>query len=715
MLAHTLAVNRQQLKAQPLTAPRRSLPQRVWLLAGLSLTVACGAEEAPAGCHEFHCIEAPAGVSIQHDFAAQRAEEPGSIYRAPFPNDSLLLESGAPQLTGFPNPPGRAIVSSLITLLSQERGFSLTSGVFFTLSGSLTEPSDAGAAVTRWVDYAASTLPTSPVRLLNVDPQSSEYLTSTPVRVELRPDGGPFGAPQLISLLPLQGRPLLPRTRYAALVLASAPALSGLPALAPSRELIALLRGIQPPGMSDAAFAAHREALSALTQAGVDPAELAGLSVFTTGDPTEGLARAVATARREQPLSVSAPLTPDEVFDDFCVYSGRVSVPVYQRGAPPYTSEGGGFELNAQGEPILDHVEEARVVVTLPRRVMPSAGFPVVLFSRTGGGGDRPLVDRGVRDASGAPIVPGSGPAREFALVGFAGVSVDGPHGGLRNITGGDEQFLMFNVSNILALRDNVRQSALELALASDLLETLTVDASACPGLGASARFDAAHQVLMGHSMGATIAPLTSAVAPRFRGMILSGAGGSYLENIMHKGKPLRVRPLAEVLLGVSGSWELHPADPVLSLFQWAAEPADPPAYATHLNKTDASPRHVLMLQGIVDNYILPPIANSLSLALSLDLGGPALDAAEPRLAEYTPLTELLPLSGGQQRPLPLHYAAGERVALVTQHPEDGVEDGHEAAFQTELPKAQYRCFLAALAQGAPPLIPDNANACSGD
>ena len=42
------------------------------------------------------------------------------------------------------------------------------------------------------------------------------------------------------------------------------------------------------------------------------------------------------------------------------------------------------------------------------------------------------------RPDPGPPRVPGSGPAREFARVGFAGVQVDGPLGGLRNTTGGD-------------------------------------------------------------------------------------------------------------------------------------------------------------------------------------------------------------------------------------------------------------------------------------
>jgi hypothetical protein len=38
----------------------------------------------------------------------------------------------------------------------------------------------------------------------------------------------------------------------------------------------------------------------------------------------------------------------------------------------------------------------------------------------------------------------------------------------------------------------------------------------------------------------------------------------------------------------------------------------------------------------------------------------------------------------------------------VVQHVEDGIEDGHEAAFQTEPPKHQYRCFLKSFAEGVP-------------
>jgi hypothetical protein len=338
---------------------------------------------------------------------------------------------------------------------------------------------------------------------------------------------------------------------------------------------------------------------------------------------------------------------------------------------------------------------------------MPAAGFPIVVFSRTGGGGERPLVDRGVQAMSGGPaITPGTGPAMYFAKAGFAGSSIDGPHGGLRNVTKGDEQFLMFNIGNPRALRDNVRQSAAELVLQAHVLEGISIDVSGCPGVtnttDGMAHFDTSIAALMGHSMGATIAPLSLAFEPRFLAGILSGAGGSWIENVIYKQKPLAVKGIAEILVGIAGEGELTEHDPVLSMFQWAGEAADPPVYAARV-----TPRHILMMQGIVDHYIMPPIADAASLSLGLDLAGEALDAKTPEVASLAPLGPLLDLAGRRAIALPasanVDGPLGVKVtAVVTQHPEDGVEDGHEVVFQTEAPKRQYRCFLEGLAKGTP-------------
>ena len=444
-----------------------------------------------------------------------------------------------------------------------------------------------------------------------------------PLDVVFLEDGGPYGAPHLVAALPVQGFPLQPGTTYTA-----------------------------------SAYGSEWQ--------------------FTTQDPIEELARFVEAAR-EEPTPSPGQWTETDRFEDYCVFESTLSMPVYQVGEPPFQNEGGTWAHDGA----LQAWEEARIVVTLPLGEAPEGGWPTVVFSRTGGGGLRPLVDHGPADAEGV-IAPGTGVALDFARAGWAGVSVDGPHGGLRNVTGGDEQFLMFNILNPGAMRDNVRQSALELALVPDILEGLELSGEACGG-----SVDTGSLVLMGHSMGATIAPLTLAQGG-YIGAILSGAGGSWIHNIVYKQSPLEVRPLAEAMLDHPG---LHPHDPTLSLVQWTGESADPPVYGAAIQQLGVQ---VLMLQGIVDTYILPPMANATSWSLGLDLARPALDVDHPDLQGFVPAQDMLAWSGGQLVDLPA--APG----LVIQHVEDGLQDGHEVLFQKEEPRAQIRSFLSSLAQGQP-------------
>ena len=61
---------------------------------------------------------------------------------------------------------------------------------------------------------------------------------------------------------------------------------------------------------------------------------------------------------------------------------------------------GGMWEFDTAGKPILQRTETAGVIVTVPRGPMPAQGWPIVHFIRTGGGGNRPLVDRGPQAAN---------------------------------------------------------------------------------------------------------------------------------------------------------------------------------------------------------------------------------------------------------------------------------------------------------------------------
>ena len=209
--------------------------------------------------------------------------------------------------------------------------------------------------------------------------------------------------------------------------------------------------------------------------------------------------------------------------------------------------------------------------------------------------------------------------------------------------------------------------------------------------------------------MGSWIAPIAAAPEPLFGALILSGAGGSWIENIMYKQKPTAPYPVVATLLRQP---DLKADDPVMSMSQWALESADPQVYGAAISQDPppaTSPRHVLMVQGIVDDYILPRIANSTSLSIGLDLAGPEHDTeSDPRLVDQLTVGPLLSLVDRSSIALPaasnIESNDGRRAtAILTQHLEDGLEDGHEVLFQTDAPKHEYQCFLASwLATGVP-------------
>lgn len=648
-----------------------------------------------------------AGTSVRMDYAAAAA---GDFYAAPFPDESRRLPTGTIDLAAFPNRGTNIFVDLLASIVARNAtGFGLTSGVFFALTGPVSPSALPSLHSSVW--------PSSPIFLASVDAAAPDYLVRYPVTVEFHTDGGPFGAPNLLSLVPLQGVPLREGTLYAAVILRRTGDAGGMPLGVPL-SMAELVAGMRPAGMSAAAFAEHVCALDALRRDGIDPRDVAGLAVFRTDRPTDGLERFRSYVVARPPPQPVAPPALVATYADYSVLRTTIRMPVFQSGTPPYLAAGGGWAVDASGAPVLQRLEEANLFITVPRRAMPAAGFPAVVFIRTGlGGGEKPLVDR-VTYPNGAP---GEGPAAELARAGFAAVQVDGPHGGRRNVSGLDEQLLIFNIANPLALRDNIRQSALELILLAETLPSLRIDPAQCPGTatpgGGPVALDPSTVALFGHSMGATIAPLVLAGAPRYRAAILSGAGASWIENVMYKERPVAIRPIAELILGYPALGRgLHRYDPILSLLQWGGEPADPQAYARLATREPrlGDPRHVLMLQGITDHYILPPIANAMSLALGLDLGGLALDATLPAGPPFAPpFLDVAPLAGAAAVPLGLPIAGnragpgGARyTAVLVQHPEDGIQDGHEVVFQRDGPKRQYREFLESLARGGPPAVP---------
>lgn len=625
----------------------------------------------------------------------------GAFWEAPFPSDHRVREdTRRVDLSAFPNPNDAGIVRNLLSLLDG-------TAQGFAVSGVISVPFAGAVDPTRLPTLLGSLEEDAEVFLMDVT-DAADAGQRWPIDVGVRDLVSVYAPAHAVVALPVQGVPLPSRRRMALVVYRTLRDTTG-ELLATSRPVEALVAGDTPNGWRDDVVEQYRGALDVLGEQGVNLARIAGLTVFTTGDPLRDMDGIRATVEASS-LRIAGSLVGPTVYDDYCAYELEVAVPHFQHGTPPFATEGGGFQFEPDGEliasPDLPELE-ARLFVTVPRVAAAAGAFPTVVFVRTGGGGDVPLVNRSVHGEDGADVA-GAGYAADFARHGWAGVQLDGPLGGpLRNPDGADEQFLVFNVNNPLALRDTLRQSALELAILPSFVRSFRLDNSggACPGVGAAPRLGTEHLALFGHSMGATIAPFAAALQPDYDALILSGAGGSWIENIVHKQAPVNVRPLAASMIGETEE-QLDAFHPVLSLLQWAGEPADPPIVADRLVRSvpeGEDARHVLMFQGLLDTYIPPPVANPMTLALGLDRAGDVLDTDFP----YRPLADVMPLRGLNDRPLPagLNVVVDELdtvTAVVVQHAEDGLENGHEVAYQLGAARHQVGCFLEGLVADVP-------------
>jgi hypothetical protein len=627
------------------------------------------------------------GTQVKMDFAR------ASLWDAPFPSDELRTSGGVslPNFDTHSNP----LIGTVAAIAHKTPGFATSAGIFFTM----TAPLDVGG----FPDLKASVGDGSPVLLYELEgPTPGRRI---PLEVGFSADAGTYGTANQLVLLPLQGVPLSPNATYAAVVRRSLKDASG-NQLGVPLALSALLLNRTPDGLDAATAAKYQQALATLDKAGVKSDGIAGLAVFTTQVPTADMSKFRDAILALTVPALDAPLMQTDVFDDYCVYSSTVPMPSYQSGQTPFTTTGGMWQVDANGQPILQHMETARVTVTVPRTPAPAAGYGVINFINTGAGGPRALVDRGQQDTNGGPpLVPGSGPAMYLARAGFVGFTVDGPLEGLRNTTNGDEDLLIVNFNNLPALRDNFRESALDLIFEVKMLKAgvLTPDGSDCAGATAPVPLDLAHLGVFGHSLGASVLPLAVALEPAYGAVVLSGSGGSWIENILYKQKPLVVKPLAE-LLASEPAGAMNAFDPALSFVQWAAESADAMVYEPLMIQSPlagAPKRHVLMVQGIVDHYILPRIANASSAALGLNLAGAAIDDNAEYVDQQRAL-DILPLVGRGQISLPASNNEPPVTAVLVQHPGDGIEDGHEVIFQTDAPKAQYQCFLKTWLSGTP-------------
>ena len=607
------------------------------------------------------------------------------FFNLPFPSDLRLKADGTLDLAGFPS--GDGTITDYITLIAENaKGWATQGAAFFKFDAAL----DVGSLPAEGDTMAA----TSPIFLVNVDGASAGKGTLYPLTFRFSAAALQYGTKNLLTILPESGFPLDAGTRYAVVITRAVKGADG-KALG-SRAAFEATKSAAPLDDADLekARALHAPVYDYLETLGVARADVAAMTVFTTQDPYGELRRMRDWLQDDANLPAPAPkgLKYAESKAGFDIYTGTYTCLKFQSGAPPYDAKGtGGFVFDQNGDPVPQGEMDVRFALAVPTGAAPAGGWPIVQYVHGTGGDYYSFIDDGT--------------AGELAGEKLASISFDQPlHGdgaaGGRNTGNWNVDFETFNVGNLIAMRDNFRQSALDSVVLLRMTRALTVPASVAKG-GAAIAFNPAKTYFFGHSQGGLTGPLFVSVEPGIPAALFSEGGGRFVISILEKTQPVDIPKALKALLATNDPLDLY--HPALNLLQIGAEPTDPANYAVHLVRRPpgASPVHVFFTEGTKDPYTPPDAINALATAAYVQLSKSPYSQDVPQLdLRWAGL-------GGA--------AIAENPISENCTPEDGKkatgalvmfkDEGHFAVFDNATAKAMFRHFFRTMVDTGVPVI----------
>jgi hypothetical protein len=240
----------------------------------------------------------------------------------------------------------------------------------------------------------------------------------------------------------------------------------------------------------------------------------------------------------------------------------------------------------------------------------------------------------------------------------------------------------------VLALRDNIRQGAVDLLALERFVEALVLDAGDSP-TGEALRFDPERIFVMGHSQGGLTVPLMLPLSTRVKGAMLSGAGASIVASILHKTEPVDIPALARTVLSLAADDPLDVFHPVLALVQAFSDVSDSSNYVPYLFRWEGGRGlDVWATQGLLDRFAPKPVTDALVTGLGLS---PMEPLSEP--------VEGLALRGLSPLPAPVSQntesvSGGRFTAVYSQY-----DSGDHFLVFDDPAQAQLRHFFQSLAQ----------------
>jgi predicted esterase len=554
-------------------------------------------------------------------------------------------------------------------------GAGTSAAVYFRFSAALDEsslPKDAAGSL----DRAAGAY------LVDITPGSPSYGQATPILASFHAEEGQFIGPNWLALRPLPGLPLREGTTYAAILSRRLRGALG-ETVERDADFSRLLSDAEPseePYRSAwARYAPLRAYLSLRGGAG----DVVGATVFTTQKATGIMAELRSAVYAQGPTPMPRDLTYLRDHDGLCsIYVGKFDSPNFQDGDPPYLYSGGGLHRNAEGRPAPARVEALRFGVSVPNAEMPKDGWPVIIYAH-GTGGDYLSFMREALDVRAALIeTPGEEPVR-MAMIGIDQV-LHGP----RDPSHGDPEITFFNMTNLEAARENVKQGAVDDFQLLRLVENFAVDSA--PGPKARPiRFDKKRIYFAGHSQGGLTGPLFVAAEPKVKAAVMSGAGSVLTLSLLNKREPTDVAALVEALLQEPAT----PDHPLLNLLQAYFESSDPNNYGPLMFRRPPpgmQPKSIFQTLGVTDNYTPNPNIAAFALSLGVQPVGPHLYNIEG--------LELTGMSWGE-RPVQNNVADGRATGVLHQYTQAPGSDGHFVIFDLWAGRHDWTRFLASHAK----------------
>jgi hypothetical protein len=630
--------------------------------------------------------------------------DPAHFYDAPFPADARRLDNGAPDVRGLPNPFGVGFVDKSREAVMQDvvdngRGFSPLPVVSFRFDRPL--PSFRVLPLDTLAKNAG-------VQLVDLTPGR----LGTRVAVDVAVAAGDTVRPRgLLQLAPLTGLSLLPGT-WAAVVRRDVDG-DGSVDLDRAPALDALLGGHHDDALWRSTYAPLKDALGAI---GVAADDVAAATVFTVGDPTAELRRLLDVARSgPPPRLVRIERGRDEVATagPLVEVRGVLVQPQHQEGQPPYLTGGGALVRDEHGNLANVREEEAPFHLSFPRGKMPAKGFPLVFYVHGTGGSPTQAIDRGPRARPGGPTVPGSGLASWVAPHGVGTACIAGPYSpdriGWRALDGYGAYVFM----NPRAMRNNLVQMLVEHVRFLRFLETLELEPSLVPGVDASAapdgkvRFDLSRAVVAGHSLGSFLTGMLAGNLDGWRGAVLSGAGGTWVEFAFGPKDPVDLLGVLETVALPPGE-DLDRFHPFIDVFESAVAAADNTFSTRHVLRHPRDGHgvpHVLVIEGQPDAQVPTNLQRALVRSIGADfvgddVGARSVDRLLPALHAIGKAALPPPVAGNVDVP-----GVGLRTAAVVRFAEDGKLDGHSVLFQRKDTRDVFVRFVVDAVDGAVPVV----------